>query len=338
MGEQVDAARGSLAPWVKGLAKFAVSAALMVVLLRRIPSADLLGLVAGMDRRLLAVAAGCFFCSNVLASVQWYRLLVAAGIEISWPRAFRFYFVGLFFNNFLPANIGGDAVKVYDITRTGGRVYNAIAATVLDRVIGIVAMCVLATAATAAVVSGMVLSGGAGTPWSAYLILFAVCVGGAVALFSFRAPGRLLRVVAGRIGVFGIGSKMIRVLDDLHAYRNRKRLVGGLVGLSLAIQCMRVATHILVGTALGISFSHGLFVQFYVFVPLLSLAMIPPVTINGLGIREGLGVVLLGRVGIGRADAFAVEFLTYVISVAVSLLGLVFFLIRRHHRNRGGVV
>jgi hypothetical protein len=56
--------------------------------------------------------------------------------------------------------------------------------------------------------------------------------------------------------------------------------------------------------------------------------MIPPITINGLGIREGLGILLLSQVGIGRTDAFTVEFLTYVVSVLVSLLGLVFFVVK----------
>ena len=56
--------------------------------------------------------------------------------------------------------------------------------------------------------------------------------------------------------------------------------------------------------------------------------MIPPITINGLGIREGLGILLLAQAGINRADAFTIEFLTYLVSVSVSLLGLVFFIAR----------
>jgi hypothetical protein len=57
--------------------------------------------------------------------------------------------------------------------------------------------------------------------------------------------------------------------------------------------------------------------------------MIPPVTVNGLGVREGLGVLLFAQIGISRATAFLVEFLTYVASVGVSLLGWFFYLTRR---------
>jgi hypothetical protein len=57
--------------------------------------------------------------------------------------------------------------------------------------------------------------------------------------------------------------------------------------------------------------------------------MIPPITINGLGIREGLGIVLFAAAGIARTDAFAMEFLTFIVSVAVSLIGLLFFVGKR---------
>ncbi len=319
--------------WWKAALKAGVSVALLVFLLRRIPAADLSSLLAEMDHRLLAAAAACFVASNILASLQWHSLLSAAGIHLGALRALRYYFIGLFFNNFLPANIGGDAVKVFDVRRVGGEVYSAIAATVLDRVIGIVALCVLATGA-----AGILVARGAGMPYAAYLALFVVCVVGSASLFLFHTPGRVLRALARRIGVWQIGQRLTSVLDGLSAYRERRRLVGWLFALSLGIQALRVATHVLVAVALGIAFSRELFVQFYVFIPLLSLAMIPPVTINGLGVREGLAIVLFADAGIARADAFAVEFLTYAISVLVSLIGWVFFLARRNRRGDGNAV
>jgi len=100
------------------------------------------------------------------------------------------------------------------------------------------------------------------------------------------------------------------------------------------IQALRVLTHVLVGMALGIALSRTTVAQFFVFIPVLSLAMIPPITINGLGIREGLGILLFAEAGIARGDAFVLEFTTYIIAVVVSLAGLVFFVSRRAGRGR----
>ncbi len=307
--------------------KVAVSALALALVVSRIDRAELARLLSGIDRATLALAVACLALSNVLASVQWHRLLRAAGARPAWPEALRVYFVGLFFNNFLPANIGGDAVKVYDVARGGDDVYDVLAATLLDRVIGIAALAALATVCA----TGLALSGAA-RPYAVYAALFALGCGAAACLYRYRAPGVWLRrVLAGRL--WGAGDRVVGLLDALGRFRGRHRLVGGLVAFSLLVQGLRIATHVLMASALGIPLPGATVARFFVIVPVLAVAMIPPVTINGLGVREGLGVVLFAEAGLGRADAFAVEFLTWVASVAVSLAGWPLFVARRRARR-----
>jgi len=306
------------------LVKIAVSAGLMAFLLYKISLPELVAAVQGLDRRLLAGAVCAFFVSNVLGALQWHSLLRADGVALGYVRAFRFYFVGLFFNNFLPANIGGDAVKVWDVSRYGGGVYQVIAVTLLDRIIGIFCLCLLATlSALYLMADGQLL------PYGWYLVIFAGCMAPVLGLYFFKPLGNFVRAVVARIRPLSIDTRMAAILDHLGAFKARKGLIIRLIGLSLVIQALRVSTHILVGAALGLPIDTIVMCQFFVFVPLLSLAMIPPVTINGLGVREGLGILLFAEAGFSRTDAFTLEFLTYGVSVAVSLLGLAFFLSRR---------
>lgn len=309
-------------PW-KTVIKIVVSAGFMVFLLQRISLEDLMALVRGLDRRALAAAVVCFLVSNVIGSYQWYRLLRASGITLSFSSAFQFYFVGLFFNNFLPANIGGDAVKVYNVTRIGSSVYQVIAVTLLDRLLGIFSLCLLASCAT------LFLWGGNGQPYGYYLLIFLACMVPAVGFYFVRPLGNALRRLVARIRPLSIDTRISEILDHLSAFKGRKPLMVSLAGLATVVQVLRVFTHILVGIALGLTLDVQILMQFFVFVPLLSLAMIPPITINGLGIREGLGIVLFAAAGLAQTDAFALEFLTYVVSVVVSLVGLGFFLSRR---------
>jgi uncharacterized protein (TIRG00374 family) len=306
------------------LLKVVVSTVLMVFLLRRISLPELLTLVRGLDARVFMAAVVCFFISNVLGSYQWHQLLRSSGIELGFAKTFRFYFVGLFFNNFLPANIGGDAVKVYDVTRVGSSVYQVIAVTLLDRLLGIFSLCLLAC------LSALFLMGAKGpSPYGYYLIIFAACMVPALGFYFFKPLGMMLRRLVMRIRPLSIDSRVTSILDHLSPFKGRRRLVMNLLGLSLVIQALRVLTHVLVGVALGVPPGVIIITQFFVFVPLLSLAMIPPITINGLGIREGLGIVLFATAGMQQTDAFTLEFLTYVVSVAVSLLGFLFFVTRR---------
>jgi uncharacterized protein (TIRG00374 family) len=304
--------------------KILVSAGLLVFLLSKISVDDLLALAKGLDRRMITGAMLVFFVSNVLGSLQWHLLLTKAGVEISFPRSLRFYFVGLFFNNFLPANIGGDAVKIYDVSRIASDVYQVTAVTLLDRLIGIFGLCLLAVAA---VLSGAeFLSGGS---IALYLFIFLGCMAPLVGFYFFAPLGKLLRRLVGLIRPLSMDQRVSRILDHLSGFKARRMFVLRLALLSLLIQFLRVVTHILAAQALGVAIDEVIFGLFFVFVPLLSLAMVPPVTVNGLGVREGLGILLFARAGIGQTDAFATEFLTYLVSVSVSLLGLVFFMARR---------
>jgi len=307
--------------------KIAVSAGLMAFLLHKIPSHEIIALARRADRRLLLAATALFMVSNVAGWFQWHALLRSSGVDLPAGRTFRFYFIGLFFNNFLPANIGGDAVKVYDMTREGESAYQVIAVTLLDRLLGVFSLCVLAVAAEL-----LLVGRNGGMHHVLYLGVFIACMIPALGFYFYRPLGNWLRRSVLGLSALSLNARVTAIIDHLSPFRGRRALVTRLVLLSLVIQAMRVVTHVLVGLAIGVPMTPLTVAQFFVFIPLLSLAMIPPITINGLGIREGLGILLFAEAGIVATDAFVLEFATYLISVVVSLLGFAFFLARRTER------
>ena len=140
--------KGKTVSFVKLAARIAVSAALMIFLATKISLIELKALLSTLNRPLLAAGVGAVFLSNLIGSYQWHQLLSSSGIVMPFQKTFRFYFVGLFFNNFLLGNVGGDAVKIYDVTRIGTGVHQVIAVTLLDRILGIFGLCLLASIAT----------------------------------------------------------------------------------------------------------------------------------------------------------------------------------------------
>ena len=79
------------------LLKILVSGALLAFLLSKISVDEVARLLRTLDLRMMGVAVLIFLVSNFLGSLQWYKLLNASSVPISFYRAFRFYFVGLFF-------------------------------------------------------------------------------------------------------------------------------------------------------------------------------------------------------------------------------------------------
>ena len=88
-----------------------------------------------------------FTVSNLLGSVQWHLLLKASNINLQLQKVISFYFTGLFFNNFLVGYIGGDAVRIYDVSKFSGRNSHAISAVFFDRFIGFAVLTTMALGA-----------------------------------------------------------------------------------------------------------------------------------------------------------------------------------------------
>ncbi len=306
------------------LLKIAVSLGLIALLLYRISPGKLFEHLRNIDPGWMAAAVAIFLVSTLLGALQWHFLLSAGGVRMPIAKTISLYFTGLFFNNMLPTNVGGDAYKIYDVVRTGYDPHKVFAITLLDRVIGITGLCLLALAASFA----LFLSGG-----SAYLglyaLVFAGCVVPVITLTLSRRISSPVRRALSRIRLWGIGERLELVFSHLGSFRSFPALLGKVIALTLTIQILRISTHLAVAMALGIRPDAGGMLHFFVFVPLLGLLMMLPITINGLGLREGAGILLFTRIGFLEEEAFLMEFLTYVVMVGISLIGGALFLKRQ---------
>ncbi len=306
------------------LLKISVSVGLIAILLYRISPGRLLEQLGNIETVWIAAAVAIFLTSNLLGALQWHLLLSVGGVRMPVSRSFSLYFTGLFFNNLLPTNVGGDAYKIYDVVRTGYDPHKVFAITLLDRVIGITGLCILALAASLY----LLLSGGS-MDIGIYALIFAGCVAPVLALALSRRISTPVRRMLSRIRLWGIGERLELVLSHLGSFRSFPALLGRVIALTLTIQVLRITTHIAVAMALGIHPGTREMLHFFVFIPLLGLIMMLPISINGLGLREGAGVLLFTRIGFSEEEAFLMEFITYVVMVGVSLIGGVIFLRRQ---------
>ncbi|HUK62461.1 MAG TPA: lysylphosphatidylglycerol synthase transmembrane domain-containing protein, partial [Dongiaceae bacterium] len=99
--------------------KVVLSIGLFAFLFQRVRFDQVMASLGAANPRLLGAAVALFIASNLLGSYQWGRLLKVVDIHIPYWKVCAYYHVGLFFNNFLPANIGGDIARVSDASRYG---------------------------------------------------------------------------------------------------------------------------------------------------------------------------------------------------------------------------
>ena len=323
-------------------AKIAFSAALMAFLFRRIPAHEVGAALRHARPGGLALAALLLLASNLLGAYQCHRLLGVVGLRIPFWKTCAYYHVGLFFNNFLPANIGGDIARVLDASRHGlggtaaggeaaappaspGARAAAVSSVLLDRILGTVALAGLALVTTLPGVDRFHLK-------LVYLSLagfFAISV---VLLWAIFHPAMLPvveRALSG-VGLASLKPQLDELAARLRGLRSQRSLMLGLMLVAILTQVSRIGVHVLVARALGLAIP---VLYFFLFVPLLAVIVSLPISLNGIGVREGAGIVLFGLVGVGRADAFSLQFTTYLVAVAVSLLGGLIALVRLPYRR-----
>jgi uncharacterized protein (TIRG00374 family) len=85
--------------------------------------------------------------STLFVVTRWWRLLRFEGCPVRWATAFRFTYIGLFFNSFIPGLNGGDVARAIAVVRDQPENRpSALMTVIVDRAFGLVALVLMATA------------------------------------------------------------------------------------------------------------------------------------------------------------------------------------------------
>jgi uncharacterized protein (TIRG00374 family) len=304
--------------------KVILSLALFAYVVAKVSPGDIWATIRPADPGLLMLAAALLFLSNLVGAWLWARLLQAQGVPIPFRKAASYYFVGLFFNNFFPSNIGGDIMRISDASKHAEHVSPVFSATLMDRLIGVLAIALVALLASFAAIDRFHLY----AIYAMISVVFLASLGLFLSIFhrkvlmAFEWPFRV-------IGARSIERGIIRLMDDLHGYKSQGSTLVTVIAASILVQVSRIMAHYLVGLALGVNVSMG---YYFLFVPVLAALVSLPISMNGLGVREGASVVLFQMAGMTKEQAFTVPFLTYLASVLISLVGGLIFVARPSRR------
>src|SRR6185436_9957616 len=130
--------------------KILLSVALFAYVIAKVSPRNVWTTMSAADPGLITLAGAVFLLSGLIGSWLWGRLLRAQGVPIPYSKAASYYFVGLFFNNFLPSNVGGDIARISDAAKHASHVSPVFSATLMERLIGVVAIGFLAVVASIA--------------------------------------------------------------------------------------------------------------------------------------------------------------------------------------------
>jgi hypothetical protein len=213
--------------------------------------------------------------------------------------------IGLFFNNVLPGTTGGDAVKIYYVYKKTGKGLIAAGSVFMDRYVGLANIIFIGFVA---MMFGLNKLSGTGVEYFTPAVTGAFIVVSFI-VFGFRLGGRF--------------ASISKFYEYFHLYmRNTKAILLSFM-LTTASQLISIGCVYLI--ALGLGAKVGV-LDLFIFVPVIVLVASIPISISGLGLREGAFVLLFKKAGIPEEVAIAISFGWWLSGLAASLPGFIFYL------------
>ncbi|MEM8940044.1 MAG: lysylphosphatidylglycerol synthase transmembrane domain-containing protein [Bacteroidota bacterium] len=265
--------------------KFIITGLVLYVVFSKISWEEVSGLLFKSNPIYLLLATIFFMLSKVLSAFRLHAFFRCMNLEITTKYNLRLYWIGMFYNIFLPGGIGGDGYKVYLLNKQcGTKIKWLVQAALIDRLSGLTSLLFL-------VGLGLLLLDLQALPtWSRYLNL--VCL---ILIFP----------------IFYISSNFLFKLFIDEVPKSMLWSVG--------VQLMQVISALLILMAIGIfadQLAYGVLFLISSFISIL------PFTIGGLGSREITFLLGFQYFGIAESNSIAFSLLFTLITMLVSFGGV----------------
>ena len=249
----------------------------------------------------------------LLFSVRWWYLYRTQDKTSRYRDTFKSYYLGLFFNNFLPTGIGGDVIRILRLRKFGCATHLLVSSSLMDRILGLTSILMMGLVALS-ITPNFVLH--PNTKLVIYIIAI-LAPFGLLFLFSDYMP-KFTRFILQRFHKGRFTDFLLHVMSTLHGYRHARPHILFALILSILAQYFIILSYVMIGFSLDISLPIPVF---FIIIPIVFLATSLPISIGGLGVREGVIVSLFTLFNVDTQAAIALSILYFIIILLISLPG-----------------
>ena len=299
---------------IKQLLKFGVSLLLLFLTLRLIDWRGSLELIGHANLGLMAVAVGLLLAERILSVSKWLLLLRAKGSPITFWRLLVINYIGGFWGLVLPSSVSADIVRGYYLSKSTANVSLAVTSMVIDRLIGALSLVFLGC------VSVWMVGDTFGLVHARLIAasIAGVCALGIALLFHNDFIHWVDRRIIQRMTGMKIIRQVRRWIVSCLQYRQYPQTLCMSFLLTIFVQMLRILVFYAVAVSFGV---HVSVTYYFIFVPLMMLLIILPVSINGIGVREGSFVAFFTLVGVPSSQAFIISFVVSVLTTLMTAIG-----------------
>jgi len=301
--------------------KAIVSFALIWYLLSTTPFSEILASLRSAQPFWLVAAFLMIYLGKVLTTWRWQAILNAQGIRVPFFKLMASVFVGQFFNSLLPTTVGGDASRAYDVARYSKEAAASVTSVLMDRLIGVFALSLLSVLA-------LVIGYQLGEDISFFVFpvaaVFLVCFTSLVLIFNAALVSKVNGFLK-RLRLAKLARQIELASLSLRQLSQQKGVLLLAFLISLVLQINVVLFYYLISLSLHLDVS---LLYYFMVITIALVVLLLPFSINGIGVREGIFVYLLGGLGVASPDAIALSWISFGLMLPQGLTGGVILAVR----------
>lgn len=294
------------------LGKIFITVMLMSLIYSQIDFNTLKDKLLSVDTTSLFYAFICHLIAYLLFAIR-YTFMLSQLCKINNYLVFsKWYYFGLFCNNYLPTSFGGDVVRIYFLRKQNYSLNDLIVSSFSDRLIGFAS--ILLMGLVAIVFNPFLFELNA-----QYIVsIIAFLVLATIGMFFIVRMIMKYESSSDKI-VSRVVKKTQEIIHVFSTYNKKRHRILLALFISFTAQVFIIMCYSFLGYGLNLELG---FMTYFAIIPIVFLATAIPITVGGLGIREGALISLLGLYSIGYDDAAALSVLYLMVITTLTLPAL----------------
>lgn len=254
------------------------------------------------------------FLALIVNSVKW-RLLLP---DFSWLTLFRTNLIGQYYSTLLPGQLAGEAAKAYLLGGEQQQIHRVTASILVDKITGLL--------------GGVFIVGIFGLLFTkqnlpvAWLTVFLIAGISLTGLLIIVRISYFYEIIFRIINYFRQHFKwgasfwtfLIKLMDFWRCYAGQSYVLITSILLGIVYQFISILMTLILADQIGLTVS---FVDWCWIWAVLSLVLLLPITIAGLGLREGTLIGILGLLGVLPAQAIALSLSLFGVQIIIAFVG-----------------
>lgn len=258
-------------------------------------------------------------------TLKWNILIKVKKVTIPFINLFNINLIGAFLGMFLPSSLGTDVVRGYYLTKNNSDKLSSFSSVLIDRILGVLSL-ILVGSLSLYMAKNLI------TNINPYLfILGGIIPFIVIYLLQKNSVISLIEKYARKISIDKISKLLLKIHSSIYDYKNFPKAITSSFILSILVQITRVLTYYVIAIAFGIQFP---FVYFLLFIPIIMLVIMLPVSIGGLGLKEGTFIAFFSLVGMSVESATIISFTNTFVNTIITLFGGIIYLFYKPSKNQ----